>query len=141
MSRMTQAEILGKFKSNFEKFISELSECFPNEADFKMMEMFSNSIPYEKILIGFVRDILPHKDKIIAKDEKFILSEDNPLFKEYEKYGSKIQHFKEVWSSKDNNDEYKDVIWEYLLFFTKLAERYKPYVDIPRASELDGVCL
>ncbi len=118
----TKIDILHKIKSNSIAFIDDLIEQFPQEPDLVIMRvMIQDQIPIKSIADSFVLYLLPFKDMIMNKDEKFFLENDD-IFKMID--SSKVFHFKKLWTSNMLDTDDRKMIWSWFQCFIILTEEY-----------------
>ena len=116
-------QILSDFKKHLIKFMDELIEQLPHEGDLVVGRIFlKDQIPIEDVMNYFIISILPHKEQIQQRDDKFFL-ENNVLFEKFQK--GKVNHFKTLWLSNRLDNDDKDVIWVWFDAFISLTERYQ----------------
>ena len=120
---MSSLEILSRFKTAMIQFIDELIEQFPEEADLIIIRVFfENQVPIAVVADSFIQFVLPHKDKIKRRDEKFFL-ENNHMFSMLDT--GKVVHFKKLWTSKRLDNDDRDVRWNWFDTFCTLVEAYR----------------
>lgn len=123
-STISSTDILHRFKKVIIQFIDELIELFPKESDLIIMRVFfGDQIPVKTIADSFVQHVLPHKEMISSRNEKFFLDEQNNIFGMID--SGKVVHFKRLWTSKNLDNDDKNAIWSYFDIFIKLIEAYK----------------
>ncbi len=120
---MSVTSILQNFRNSYLEFFDELIDQFPEETDLIVIRVFfSDQIPVSVIADSFVERILPHKQIIINRNEKFFI-ENNHMFDMLD--GDKVLHFKRLWQSNKLDSDDKNVIWDWFNLFIKLIEQYK----------------
>lgn len=123
-------EIMKEFQETVKDFLSELVEQFPNETDFIIMRIFLiETIPIEFLITQFAKFVLPHRDKIKNREEKFFLTEKG-LFGIYEKEGKdnksdRILHFKKLWNSGYLDAEDKRMMFLWFDKFISIIDKYQ----------------
>jgi len=115
-----QQRILKKFKESLMEFIDQLREQYPNLNDLKLMKAYIKvGVPMIEVIENFYKYSVPHKSKIIIKDEKFFLQDDN-IFSFLAP--DKQNLLKDIWNSADKDT--KNVIWEWFKHLIDLSEEY-----------------
>ena len=123
MSASQQLRILSIFKDQFITFLDELIAQFPNEPDLVIVRIFmKDQVPVADVLCHLIQEILPHKDKIKAKDDRFFLENKN-LFSEIS--SETVIHFKRLWTSKALDSDDREAIWAWFQSFCTLAQKYQ----------------
>ena len=109
---------LSAFNDLFGQFITELCKTFPQEKELKKIltgfEVMRSANP-RKVLELFMTSILPVKEKIMARDESFFMSDEwKKSFKseDVDVVASWIPIVKAHWTSASENT--RDAIWQYL---------------------------
>jgi len=126
MSVLGQQEILRLFHENLLKFLDNLVKLLPKEQDLIVLRiMFRDQIPLEQAMEIFCNRILPHKEKIIKRDESFFI-ENSDLFEGLAH--DKVHYFKNIWLSPTFDQDDKDAMWSWFKLFLTLAIQYKPYL-------------
>jgi len=121
-----------EFKKQLIRFLDELIEQFPSEGDFVLMRIFvKDQIPTADVIGRFIRDVLPVKDMIDGRDEKFFL--DNYLLTLSDQLDhGKINYLRDIWQSDMLTSEDKQVMWKWADVFIHIAEMYfKKYGHVP----------
>lgn len=121
-----------EFKKQLIRFLDELIEQFPSEGDFVLMRIFvKDQIPTADVIGRFIRDVLPVKEMIDKRDEKFFL--DNYLLTLSDQLDhGKMNYLKNIWESGMLTKEDKDVMWKWADVFIHIAEMYfKMYGYVP----------
>lgn len=115
-------EILSLFKDNMLQFIDNLVELCPEEGELIMFRiLFENQLPIEDTMIRLAKVILPIKEMIIKKNEKFFL-EGNDIFGNVKQ--EKIIKWKQLWLKKNLDSQDREMIWKWLQLFLGLSEMY-----------------
>jgi hypothetical protein len=120
----TRFELLKIFQENLIKFIDEIIELLPptSKGDIIMLRiLFIDSFPMEDAMKIFSERILPHTKMVLERDENFFLNCED-LFAGIKK--DKVSYFKDLWLSKELDDENKEIIWDWFTYFLKLAQKY-----------------
>ena len=120
-----EIDILTQLKTQMVTFLDELIETFPSEPDFVIFRIFVNDrLPIEDIMKYIVNNLCPMADMVKAKNEDFFLK-NNILFSQLdENESSKVNHFKNIWSSKQVDKEDKEIIWRWFQSFIFLGNKY-----------------
>lgn len=120
---MSEIKILNEFKKSLITFIDELITQFPEEGDLVIIRIFLNDqVPIPDVMNHVIHMILPLKQLVVSKDEKFFL-ENNVLFSALN--SGKVNHFKKLWRSGRLDNDDKDVVWKWMTSFVFLAEKYQ----------------
>lgn len=116
-----QVEIMTLFKKNLIEFFDDLIEQYPQEADLIMFRFFlSEQIPVETLMQRFIQYVLPHRQKIISRDEAFFISNDN-IFGSSPK--EKVIHFKNLYIGM--NAENREMLFQWFDSFLMLVDKYR----------------
>jgi hypothetical protein len=119
---LSRLDILKLFKTNLIKFLDALIEQFPSEGDLAVLRVFlSEQIPIEDVLIVFSKRLLPYKQMILNKDEKFFIEGDD-VFKGVS--SDTVSYCKNIWLSEKITGEDKEQIWKWFKLFVNLSEKY-----------------
>ena len=119
---LSRLDILKLFKTNLIKFLDALIEQFPSEGDLAVLRVFlSEQIPIEDVLIVFSKRLLPYKQMIMNKDEKFFVEGDD-VFKGVS--SDTVSYCKNIWLSDKITGEDKEQIWKWFKLFVNLSEKY-----------------
>ena len=117
-------DILREFKHNIITFLDELIETFPQEVDFVVARIYlKDRVHPEDIMHTFIQNMIPLKDIISIRDEKFFLEGHVNFFDKASK--GTVNHFKNIWKSGQLDDDDKNVIWKWFDTFIFLAEKYQ----------------
>jgi len=125
---MSEIQLLQTFKDQIIKFLDELVQQFPHDAEFVIIRVFvKDQIPLGDVLGRFIKECLPYSQYIDAENEAFFLESDiivNALG------GSKIgeqvmEKLKDLWRSDRLDKDDRTMIWTWLKLFFKLAHKYK----------------
>jgi len=112
---LSRLDILKLFKTNLIKFLDALIEQFPSEGDLAVLRVFlSEQIPIEDVLVIFSKRLLPYKQMIINKDEKFFIEGDD-VFKGVS--SDTVSYCKNIWLSERITAEDKEQIWKWYIIF------------------------
>ena len=84
--------------------------------------MFENQIPIENAMKIFSTRIIPYKDYIQNKDDRFFL-ECTDLFSGVRK--DKVSYFKDLWQSNTLTVEDKATLWKWFALFLHLALKFQ----------------
>jgi len=106
-------------------FLDELIEQFPEEAPFVIARIFiKDRIPAETVMTNFIREVMPYKQYIIRRDDTFFLNHDLPGVTQHDQ-GATLSHLRTIWRSSRLDTEDKEIIWQWISLFIKLAEKYQ----------------
>lgn len=115
--------ILERFKTGYIQFIDELLEQFPQESDLIVIRVFfDNQVPVSVVADMFIRHVLPYRDMINSRDEKFFL-ENNHMFNMLD--NKKVIHFKKLWTSTRLDKDDREAIWKWFDTFCTLVDAYR----------------
>ncbi len=121
-SLKNKVEVLNFFKQNLLKFLDALSALLPNEQDIIMLRvMFETHIPIESAMQTFSIRILPYREMVEKRDDRFFL-ECTDVFAGIRK--DKVSYFKDLWQSPTLSAENRKTLWDWFTVFLKLAIRY-----------------
>ena len=116
-------QVLQEFKDSLIKFFDELIDQFSSEPDLVIIRiLLKDQIPITDILNYFIREILPEKQKIRDRDERFF-TEGKSLFGMLPE--SKADTFKRIWKSPNLDKDDRLAIWRWTDLFVALAEKYQ----------------
>ena len=119
----SSVDILQRFKRSIIQFIDDLIDIFPQESDLIIIRVFfEDQVPVATIADSFVEYVLPHKEIINKRNDKFFL-EDNNIFGMLDT--GKVLHFKKLWTSNLLDKDDRIIIWKYFDTFITLIEAYK----------------
>jgi hypothetical protein len=128
---------LSRFNAQFENMLNDLLILFPDNKELKIFRekfMIAKSTNAKMILLIFLKYIYPYKQKIMNKDEKFIMSNDlmdelknnKNIQKEVnvdsEYIITKALNIKNLWIKMNEND--RETLWKYFQVLIILCERY-----------------
>lgn len=117
------ANILGDFKTNLIQFFDSLIEQFPEEGNFVLFRiLIKDQIPTETIMNYFISNVLPCKNVIKARDEKFF-TEMNALY--FGLDNDQTGGIKKLWKEGRFDSEDKDIMWQWIDTFVALSEKYQ----------------
>jgi hypothetical protein len=123
MSGPSVLNILERFKHGYMQFIDELLEQFPDEPDLIIIRVFfEDQVPVSVVADGFIDHVLPHRDMISTRNEKFFL-ENNHMFGMLD--NGKVLHFKKLWTSSRLDKDDRDAIWKWFETFCTLVDAYR----------------
>jgi len=113
-------EVLSLFKSKVLLFLDSLIEMFPDESDLIVFRiLFENNLPIEETMRKFCARIIPVKEMVSKRNDKFFL-ESNVLFAGIKE--DKVIHWKTLWESKRLDKQDREEIWKWMDLFVKLSE-------------------
>ena len=125
---MSELKLLQTFKNQIIKFLDELIEQFPTDAEFVLIRVFvKDQIPLGDVLGRFIKECLPHHQQIKNKNESFFLESDIIVSA---LGGSKMgmdvmEKLKSLWRSERLDNDDRDMIWKWMGLFFQIAETYK----------------
>jgi len=113
---------LTEFRNQLILFLDELIQQFPAETDLIIARIFlKDQVSMEDVLGRFIRDILPHKDKVVNRDANFFL-EHSILYSGAAT--NKVDHFQNLWRSDRLDAQDRLTVWRWMDVFMRIAERY-----------------
>lgn len=119
---LSETEILTLFKNNLLEFIDNLVELCPNESELVVYRiLLENSVPIEVAITQFGKVIIPLKEMIDKKDEKFFLENHN-IFGSAK--NNDVIKWKRVWTESNLDASDKESIWKWLSLFLKITQMY-----------------
>lgn len=119
-SLKVEIKLLELFKKNMLEFLDELIDQFEDEGDLIIMRFFlSEQIPLEDVMKQFNTFVMPHKELIQSKNEKFFLEHDN-IFGSSPK--EKVIHFKKLYLRMSLDD--KDTLWSWFQVFISICDKW-----------------
>lgn len=128
MSNLAPNDILKLFKTKIIEFLDALIEQFPNEGDFIILRVIlAEQVPMDQVIQIFGARILPYKQMVLAKNEKFFL-ECEDVFAGVGQ--DKVSYFKNIWTSGNLDDDDKENIWQWFKLFLTLTENYAKAVGM-----------
>lgn len=121
-----EVEILTKLKKQLVAFLDELIEFFPKEADFVIFRIFiKDQLPIGDIMNYIVESLCPY-EKFVAERDGNLFLDKNVLFEKFDsKKMNKVNHFKNLWTSKEVDDKDRENIWRWFELFISLGKKYK----------------
>lgn len=118
-------DIKSTFLQQTESLISQLETLFPENVDIRLFKdkyFLLKKLNSNKIIDGFICYVLPHKKKIMEKNDKFFLEgggQDN-LNNNQLNYSLNL---KKLWNGK-MSDVNKKIVWKYFQVLIILSEKY-----------------
>lgn len=118
-------DIKSTFLQQTESLISQLETLFPENVDIRLFKdkyFLLKKLNSNKIIDGFICYVLPHKKKIMEKNDKFFLEgggQDN-LNNNQLNYSLNL---KKLWDGK-MSDVNKEIVWKYFQVLIILSEKY-----------------
>lgn len=121
----TEIDLLLQLKNQLVQFFDELIDSFPSETDFIVFRIFiKDRIPITDIMKYICSFLCPLKKQVEEKDEKFFLEHDL-LFGNFEAGRvKKVNHFKNLWLSKNVNEEDRITLWKWFYSFICIGNKY-----------------
>lgn len=102
-------------------FMDELIEQYPQYPDFVIARIsLTTKIPIDYVVNFLTEKIAPHSKHVEAKNEHFFMKtteENKNIFEEFDP--DQVESCRNTWNSFD--EENKQVIWEWIVYFIKLA--------------------
>ncbi len=125
-TKITPTLLCNELKEQVLNLLDGLIEVFPSDVQMLFARLyFSDNVDQEKLMKGFVKYVLPWKDQILKRDEKYF--EDNEyIFGDIDP--TKVEHFKSLIKSGGFSSDDKNVLWDYFAVFISLAEKYKKLI-------------
>lgn len=116
-------KILSEFRQKLISFFDELIEQFPEEGDLVVLRIFiGDQVPIIDIMNTFIVKLLPLRNMVKTRDEKFFL-ENEILFQKIDP--TKVSYFKHLWMSDKLDEDDKIVIWKWFDLFVSLVDKYQ----------------
>ena len=117
-------QIMFEFRNQLVTFLDELIEQFPQEGDFVIIRIFiKDQIPVADVIGRFIRDLLPLREQVKAKNQDFFL-QNSILYTGASLANDKINHFKNLWLSTQLDDKDREIIWKWMDLFIAIAYKY-----------------
>jgi hypothetical protein len=117
-------QIMMEFRNQLVTFLDELIEQFPQEGDFVIIRIFiKDQIPVCDVIGRFIRDLLPLREQVKAKNQDFFL-QNSILYTGASLANDKVNHFKDLWLSNQLDDNDRDIIWKWMDLFITIAYKY-----------------
>lgn len=129
----TSGEILLIFKTNLIQFIDDLMKFFPHEGTLVQAKIAIETefpFPIQKIGTFFINILLPHKEEIFQRNEKFFL--ENNILPTINGVDTGTQHegyFKQLWLSSDITTDEKETMFDWMITLTKIIEKYRDRLE------------
>lgn len=116
-----EVSVINRIHKGAIQFLDDLIGWLPNNHDLIMARLaVDTQIPAVILADTLLGTILPFKDAIKNRDEKFILSDPNLL----SKGGDKALSLKAIWTGSDFSKDDKDIVWKWLDVFVDLLTLY-----------------
>lgn len=113
---------LTEFRKQLVAFLDELIQQFPTETDLIVARIFIKDRANVEDLMGrFIRDILPHRERVQQRDSSFFL-EHSLLYSDAA--SDKVDHFQALWKSDRLDEQDRDAVWRWMDVFVRMAQRY-----------------
>lgn len=121
---------LTEFRKQLVAFLDELIQQFPTETDLIVARIFIKDRANVEDLMGrFIRDILPHRERVQQRDSSFFL-EHSLLYSDAA--SDKVDHFQALWKSDRLDEQDRDAVWRWMDVFVRMAQRYvTQFGDVP----------
>lgn len=118
----TSIQLLEVLKSQLLLFFDELIAILPQEKDFIVMRFFiKDQIPIVDVMEYIIKVFVPLEKQVLEKDATFFL-EHQVLFENLKEHDSKVNYFKNLWSTTD--DDNKEIIWKWFKYFVIIGKKY-----------------
>lgn len=106
-------------------FITDLGSIFTKQdekTDLTMVEIFYKSLHVERIMNDAIKKLLPHKEKIAARDLDFFRT-NKYIFADLP--DDRIEHYRDIIVGNKISKEDIQNIWDYLDLMIIYTENYK----------------
>lgn len=121
---MSEEVILTKFKNTLINFLDDIIEQIPSQQDLIIIRLFlKDQVPIKLVMDKFIQNVLPYKEMILARDEEFFMKDDASFFDKLS--SKKVNQFRDIYKSNHLDNDDRAVIWDWLISFVKLAEKYQ----------------
>jgi hypothetical protein len=118
-------QLMAEFRTQLVTFLDELIEQFPQEGDFVIIRIFiKDQVPVADVIGRFIRDLLPLKDQVKSRNQDFFL-QNTILYTGASLANDKINHFKDLWLSKQLDENDREIIWRWMDLFINIAYKYQ----------------
>lgn len=122
LERCTSDESSIAFHTQLQKFIKDMAEQYPQRDELISLyvSLNSNMINDVKTVVSFIVHILPHKEQILNKKHKYLLSDKvlggflTPL---------QVRKVRFAWSKVVRKND-RDIIWRWMTIFIHFASVY-----------------
>ncbi|HET8689065.1 MAG TPA: hypothetical protein VFM18_20840 [Methanosarcina sp.] len=113
------------------EFVADIKNgIFTDPADITdlcLVEFALGKMSPSLLMDNVVTHVLPHKQKIFAKDIKFFIEKKDQIFAGLPE--DRVTYFANVITAKESqggiSDENKELVWSYFEILVSLAEKYK----------------
>jgi hypothetical protein len=117
---------VAKFNRTFGEFVSDLISVFPNDTEFRMVQLAITGLQFASPCVlqeGFhERVVVPFGDKILARDEGFFLDADySKETADVEDAAQFIQKVKHMYRQMKEDD--RAVVWKYMRVLVLLSNK------------------
>lgn len=117
-----QIKTLTTLQNSLVTFFDELVEMFPNEAEFVTIRiMIKDRLPITQVADFFCGKILPERELIKNRDDRFFTERDNI----FSMGPMKSNNFKNLWLSDKLSKDDRLTIWKWLDAFVFLSDKYQ----------------
>ena len=125
-------QLMAEFRTQLVTFLDELIEQFPQEGDFVIIRIFiKDQVPVADVIGRFIRDLLPLKDQVKSRNQDFFL-QNTILYTGASLANDTINHFKDLWLSKQLDENDREIIWRWMDLFINIAYKYqKSFGHVP----------
>jgi hypothetical protein len=116
-------QLLQHLKAQLLIFFDELISIMPAEKDFIVIRFFiKDQVPIADVMQYIIEKLVPLEDFVNRKDDRFFL-EHQVLFEDLKDHDSKVNYFKNLWLSSDEDN--KEAMWNWFKHFIQLGKRYQ----------------
>jgi hypothetical protein len=119
---LSRLDILKIYKKKLIEFLDALIERFNTEGDLVVLKIFlEEQIPIDDVVKILSTRLIPAKDMILSRDEKFFI-EGTDIFSGVS--NSTVSYCKDIWLSPGMTKDDKDMIWNWFKLLVILSEKY-----------------
>ena len=120
---LSRLDIQKIYKKKLIEFLDALIERFNTEGDLVVLKIFlEEQIPIDDVVQILSSRLIPAKDMILSRDEKFFI-EGTDIFSGVS--NSTVSYCKDIWLSPGMTKDDKDMIWNWFKLLVILSEKYK----------------
>ena len=121
----TKLDRLIELKKSLLDFLDQLHNSFPDEPDFVVFRIFVNDqIPIQDIMNYILVKLVPIQELVKKRNEEFFLN-NNILFEDFDNAKtSRVNHFRNLWLSKNVDDDDRHAMWAWFEKFIFIAVKY-----------------
>ncbi len=119
-----QTILLTRFKTLLINFIDELLNWMPNDEELLTTRILVDTqIPMTVLIEKFAEHLLPFKEKIAKRDERFFL--DDPQVFGSVKDQNRILSLKSLWLNPEFTQNDKNNTWRWMDLFVQCVVKYQ----------------